>query len=205
MELYFAPLSCSMATKIALNEIGETAATEAVSLGDKKTASGKDYWTINPKGQVPALRTREGTILTEGPAVLQYVADLKPDAGLAPPAGTPERYRLQQWLNYVATELHKAVFALVFNPKAPDAVKAYAMEQIPAKFAFLSGELKDRDFLLDRFTVADAYLVTVLNWCGLAGIDLKPYPVLAAYHQRLAARPSVAKAMAEDMKLAGIG
>lgn len=203
MELFFAPLSCSMATRIALYETGQNAKFSQVTLSTKKTADGRDYWGINPTGQVPALLTDDMGILAEGPAVLQYVADKAPASGLAPAAGTPERYRLQQWLNYVSTEVHKAVYAQIFNPASPPEVKDYARKIVGQRYDRLSKHLEGRDFLLDRFTVADAYLVTTLGWADPAGIDLKPWPVLVAYRDRLRQRPSVAKALAEEMKIAG--
>lgn len=204
MELYFAPMSCSLATRIALYESGLDATFHQVTLSTKQTADGRDYLTINPKGQVPALRTASGDILTEGPAVLQYVADLAPGSRLAPAAGSPERYRLQQWLNYISTEVHKAVFYMIFSPASPPEVKAFARESLaPARYDHLSAHLADRDFLLDGFTVADAYLVTTLNWAVPAGIDLARWPVLAAYRDRLMQRPAVARAVGEESSLRG--
>lgn len=203
MELFFAPLSCSMATRIALYETGQQADFTQVTLSTKKTADGRDYWGINPTGQVPALMTDDIGILAEGPAVLQYVADKAPAAGLAPAAGTPDRYKLQQWLNYISTEVHKAVFATIFNPATPPEAKEYARKAVAQRYDRLSKHLEGRDFLLDRFSVADAYLITTLGWADPAGIDLKPWPALVAYRDRLRQRPSVAKAIAEEMKIAG--
>jgi glutathione S-transferase len=203
MELFFAPLSCSMATRIAIYETGQKADFTQVTLSTKKTADGRDYWGINPTGQVPALKTDDMGILAEGPAVLQYVADKAPSSGLAPAPGTPDRYRLQQWLNYVSTEVHKAVFAQIFNPASPPEVKDYARKIIAQRYDRLSKHLDGREFLMDRFTVADAYLVTTLGWVDPAGIDLKPWPVLVAYRDRLRQRPSVAKALGEELALAG--
>lgn len=203
MELYASPLSCSMATKIALKEIDENAVIHNVTLSTKKVADGRDFWGVNPKGLVPALVTREGALLTEGPAVLQYVADLKPEKGLAPRAGTFARYELQQWLNYIATEIHKTVFAQIFNPNTPPASKDFARTVAPAKLKIVEDRLTDREFLLDGFTVADAYLATVLNWCAPAGVSLDAFPALKAYSARMNARPSVAAVLGEDLKLAG--
>lgn len=203
MDLYFAPLSCSLATRIALYESGQPAGFHQVTLASKTlTADGADYLAINPKGQVPALRTDDGQILTEGPAILQYVADRKPEAGLAPPAGSFERAQLQQWLNYIGSEIHKAVFYMCFNPASPPEVKAFVKDTLlPARYAFLSKHLEGREYLLDRFTVADAYLVTTLNWAAPAGIDLSQWPVLQAYHARHVQRPAVARAMGEELAL----
>lgn len=203
LELYFAPLSCSLATRISAYEAGLPLAAHEVRLSDKTlVADGADYLAINPKGQVPALRLESGDILTEGPAVLQYVADLAPASGLAPPAGTLPRYRLQQWLNYISTEVHKAVFYALFNPASPHEAKAFAREVLaPARYDHLSAHLADREFLLDGFTVADAYLTTTLNWAAPGGIDLARWPVLVAYHGRMMQRPAVARAVGEEAAL----
>jgi glutathione S-transferase len=145
-------------------------------------------------------------LLTEGPAVLQYVADLAPGSGLCPPPSAFERYRVQQWLNFISTELHKQIFAVVFNPGAPAEAKAYALKAIlPFKFDFLEQQLSDaRAYPAgDRFTVADAYLLTVLNWRQSAGVDVESWKFIQAYHQRMLARPQVARDVSEEMKLAG--
>lgn len=203
MDLYFAPLSCSLATRIALYESGQSAGFHQVTLSTKRTASGADYLAINPKGQVPALVCDDGEILTEGSAVLQYVADRVPDSGLAPPAGAFDRYRLQQWLNYIAAEVHKQVFYTLFSPAVPAEAKTFAREvALPARFDHLSAHLKDRAYLVgDRFTVADAYLVTALNWTAPAGVDLKRWPVLADWHAVQLKRPAVARAVGEEFAL----
>lgn len=202
MELYFAPLSCSMASRIALYEAGLDAKFFQVTLSTKTLSDGRDYLQINPKGQVPALKLDDGDILTEGPAVLQYIADQVPAGKLAPAHGTRARYKLQQWLNYISTEVHKALFYTMFNPASPPEAKAFARDVLlPARYDHLSRHLKDREFLLDTFTVADAYLVTTLNWAKPAGVDLAKWPVLAAYAQRIAARPAVAKAIGEELAL----
>lgn len=203
MDLYFSPLACSLATRIALYESGQKADFHQVVLATKQLVGGGDYRAINPKGQVPALRLDEGRLLTEGPAILQYVADRAPQSGLAPAAGTPERYELQMWLNYISAEIHKQIFYTLFNPASPPEAKAYARDVVaPAKYDFLSAHLADRDFLLgDRFTVADAYLVVTLNWAQPGGIDLARWPVMADYHRRMTARPAVARAVGEEMAL----
>jgi len=208
MDLYFSPLACSLATRIALYEAnleGETA-FHNVTLSTRRTEDGRDYWKITAKGQVPALITREGELLTEGPAVLQYVADQAPKTGLAPSADTFDRYRVQQWLNFISTELHKQIFAVAFNPGAPAEAKNYALSTVlPQKFDFLERHLSDgRAYLTgDTFTVADAYLLTVLNWPRSAGVDLARWKSIQAYHERMLTRPQVARAVAEEMKLAG--
>ncbi|PEQ10512.1 hypothetical protein B2G71_22055 [Novosphingobium sp. PC22D] len=203
MILYFSPMSCSLASRISLYEAGLVADFQVVDLASKKLADGSDYFAVNPKGQVPTFVTRDGEILTEGPAVLQHIADLAPDSGLAPPNGSFERSRLQMWLNYVATEIHKAVFYFVFNPAVPDETRTFVMEKLlPRQYAFLAAHLDDQEFLLDRFTVADAYLVATLNWAVFKGIDLSAWPALDRYYERAMARPSIARAMREEAELA---
>jgi glutathione S-transferase len=202
MELYFAPMSCSLATRITLYEAGIEADFHQVELATKRTKAGVDYLTVNPKGQVPALRTDSGTIITEGPAVLQYVADLKPESGLAPPAGSPDRTTLHIWLNYISTEIHKAVFYAMFNPATPPEMKAFARASLPAKYDYLSNHLAARSFLVgDKFTVADAYLVTTLGWAMAARIDLSPWPILTSYRDSIMQRPAVGRAFAEEAEL----
>ncbi len=202
MELFFSPLACSLATRIALYEADLPATFTQVTLSTKRTGDDRDYFQVNPKGQVPALQTDDGALLTEGPAVLQYVADLAPDSGLAPAAGTPARYTLQTWLNYVATEVHKQVFAMMFNPATPQEAKAFARQLLEAKLAYLDGHLTGRETLLgEDFTVADCYLITALNWCRAIKLDLSAWPALAAYQARHEQRPAVARAMAEEATL----
>lgn len=209
MDLYFVPMACSMATRIALYEIGEGERTgfHRVRLWAKQLEDGSDYYAVNPKGQVPALRLDDGTLITEGAAVLQYLADLKPAARLAPAAGTIDRTKLQIALNFIATELHKLVLAQIFDPDAPDASKAHARDVVaPRKFALLARELEGRDYLLDSgFSVADAYAFFVLTLCPLAKVDLTPWPVLQAYYDRLMKRPSVARVRQEEIELAKTG
>lgn len=205
MDLYFAPLSCSLATRIALYEAGIDAGFHQVVLSTKLLTDGNDYRSINPKGQVPALRLGDGTILTEGAAVLQYVADQAPASGLAPAAGSAERYRLQSWLNYIAGELHKQIFYVLFNPAYPSEAKAFAKTSVaPAKFAYVADHLKNDSYLIgDRFTVADAYLIVVLGWTQPAGIDLAQWPELVIYRDRIMARSAVARAFSEELALRG--
>jgi glutathione S-transferase len=197
MKLYFSPLACSMATRIALYEAGAEASFVRVDLKTKRVADGSDFHAVNPMGQVPALRIEGGEVLTENAAVLQYVADRHPAAGLAPPPGAG-RSRLQQWLSFIATELHKAVYIPLFVPDAPDGAGAFARRLAPQRFARLAAHLDGRAHLLDRFSVADAYLTTVLNWSGATGIDLGQWPLVDAYYRRMLERPSVARAIAEE-------
>lgn len=195
MKLYYSPGACSLSPHIVLNEIGLPYTAEKVDLRSKKTETGADYTAVTSKGAVPALVLDGGGVLTEGAAIVQYLADLKPESGLAPRPGTLERYRLMEILNYVATEVHKS-FGPLFNPKASADWKAGAIANIEAKFNWLSGFLGDKKFLLgDGFTVADAYLFTVLRWTGHVNIDLAKWPTLVAYSARVAARPKVQAAL----------
>lgn len=200
MDLYFAPLACSMATRIALYEAGADVTFISVDTRSKRVADGSDFYAINPMGQVPVLRTDAGELLTENPAVLQYVADRNPDSGLAPRDGIA-RYRLQQWLNFITSELHKVVFIPLLDPQSNDGAKEYARNKMGTRLGYVDLHLTGRDWLLDRFTVADAYLVTVLNWAGFTSIDLAPWPTLQAYFHRARERPSVARAMADELAL----
>lgn len=198
MELYFAPLACSLATRIALYEAGATARFTQVDTRAKRVADGSDFLAVNPLGMVPVVRLDDGALLTENGAILSYVAERFP--ALAP-ADPTQRLQLSQWLSFIGTELHKVVFMPLLDPKSNDGAKTYAREKAQSRFAHLEAHLDGREFLLDRFTVADAYLTTVLNWCGVTGIDLKPWPAVAAYHQSMHRRPSVAKAFAEELAL----
>jgi glutathione S-transferase len=200
MELYFAPLACSMATRIALYEAGAPATFHQVDTRTKRVADGSDFLAVNAMGQVPVLRTDQGELLTENPVVLQYVADLYPETGLAPQSGMP-RYRLQQWLNFVTSELHKLVFNPLLDRGSPDGAKAFARDKAAQRFDYLNDRLSGRDFLLDRFTVADAYLVVVLNWAAFSGVDLAQWPAVQAYFKRMRERPSVGRALAEEFAL----
>jgi glutathione S-transferase len=200
MEIFFAPLACSMATRIAVYEAGAEAEFRRVDTKAKRVADGSDFFEVNAMGQVPVLRTDAGELLTENPAVLQYVADRHPGSGLAPQGGFA-RYDLQRWLNFITSELHKVVFIPLLDPAAPEGAKAYARDKAAPRLAHLNAHLKGRDYLLDRFTVADAYLVTVLNWAKPSGIDLAAWPAVLTYFKRMLARPSVAKAFAEELAL----
>jgi glutathione S-transferase len=200
MDLYFSPLACSMATRIALYDAGAEAGFIQVDTRSKRVEDGGDFLAVNGMGQVPVLRTDEGELLTENPAVLQYVADRFPGSGLAPQGGA-ERYRLQQWLNFTTSELHKVVFVPLLDPKASEGAKAYAREKAPQRLAHLAKHLEGREFQLDRFTIADAYLVTVLNWGRYSGVDLAQWKAVDAYYHRMLERPSVARALSEEIAL----
>ena len=198
MKLYFSPGACSLAPHIVLQEAGLPAEIERVDLRSKKTATGADYMAINPKGYVPALQLDDGELLTEVTTILQYLADLAPQSKLAPAFGTIERYRLLEWLNFIATEVHKG-FAPTFNPKQSDDAKKLAVEGLRRRFDYLQAQLKGHDYLMGKtFTVADGYLFTTLRWTKYVGIDLEHWPVLAAYVARIGARPSVLAAVAAE-------
>jgi glutathione S-transferase len=191
MKLYYSPGACSLSPHIVLAESGLPFDLEKVDLSAKKTERGADYWTINPKGYVPALELDDGQVLTEGPAIVQYLADLALQKKLAPPAGTMERYRLQEWLNFISTELHKG-FSPLFNPRASDDWKSAARELLGKRIGIVAKQLEGRSYLTGEvFTVADAYLFTILRWAVRVKLDMSPWPVLADYLKRVAARPAV--------------
>jgi len=195
MKLFYSPGACSLSPHIVLLEAGVPFTKERVDTKSKKTETGSDYFAVNSKGAVPALQLDDGTVLTEGAVIVQYIADRKPDSTLAPRAGTIERYRLMELLNYVATEVHKG-FGPLFNPKASSEWKEAAKAALSTKFDWLSGYLGSKSYLLgETFTLPDAYLFTVLNWTGHVGIDLGKWPVLSAYQARIAQRPKVQEAM----------
>ena len=202
MKLYFSPGACSLSPHIVLREAGANFELEQVDNREKKTKSGQNYWTINPKGQVPVLELDNGERLTEGPIIVQYIADQKPSSGLVPPAGTMERYRVLEWLNFITSELHKS-FGPIFRPTTPDAYKATSKENLAKRFDFLDKELSGRQFLTgDKFTIADAYLFVILRWAARIDIDLAKWPNLKAYVDRIAARPKVQEALKAEGLLA---
>lgn len=204
MQLFFSPLSCSLACSIVAAEAGLSIERVQVNLRTKRLKSdGSDYRAISPKAQVPALRLADGTVLTEVPAVLLYLADRAPETGLAPPEGTIERYRLIEALSFIGAELHKHAFYPLFAPDMPEAAKTFARETaLPRKLALAEERLAGRLTLLgDRFTAADAYLVTVCNWTRFAPVSLEPFPGLRAYLAHHLARPKVASAVEADAEL----
>jgi glutathione S-transferase len=201
MELYFAPLACSLATRIALYEAGANVRYVQVDTRAKQLADGDNFYSINPLGQVPVLREDDGFQLTENTAVLPYVADRFPEARLAPPAGTRERARMQQWLGFVGTELHKAVFVPLLTRGTEETVKDYSRGNATLRFDVLERYLHGRTWLLDTFSVADAYLFAVLNWAPHVGIDLGAWPAMQAYMRRLHERPALAKALRDELDL----
>ena len=201
MRLYYAPGACSLSPHIVLREADRRFDLERVDLKTHRTASGIDFTTINPKGYVPALQLDgPGTpVLTEGPAIVQYIADLAQDARLAPPNGTFARYHLQEWLNFISTELHKS-FGPLFNPATPEDYKPIAKDTITKRFAFVDQHLAKRGpFLLGgQFSVADAYLFVMTFWANYLKMDLSSWPHLKMYSERVAARPHVREAMKEE-------
>lgn len=191
MKLFYAPGACSMSPHIVLAESGLPFEIERVDLKTKRTASGADFLAINPKGYVPALELDNGEILTEGPAIVQYVADLAPASKLAPPAGTLARARLQEWLHFIGTELHVR-FGPAFDPATPEATRDKAVAAIERRYDWLEPQLATRSWLMgETFSAADAYLYTVASWSKWVKIDLNRWPQLKAYLKRVLERPAV--------------
>jgi glutathione S-transferase len=200
MELYFSPLACSLATRIALYEAEADATFIGVDAESHTTYDGRDYAQIHGLALVPALRLDDGELLTENAAILQHVAEQFPAARLAPTDARGLTH-LRQWLSFISTELHKGVFNPVFDATAPADAKAHALSKAQSRLSWVAARLEGREFLLDRFSVADAYLYTVLNWTFVTPVDLKRWPVLAAYRARLHERPSIARAFAQEQAL----
>jgi len=191
MKLYYSPGACSQAVHIALHEAGLDHNSEAVDLRAKRTETGADYWAINPKGSVPALDFGNGEILTENAAILQYLADLSGDPALLPPVGELRRYRVLEWLNFIATELHKG-FGPLWNPNASVDAKQAARDLLAKKFDYAEQKLGAGPFLMgEQLTIADPYLFVMLGWTGLHGIDLDRWPGLVAFTERMRNRPAV--------------
>jgi len=195
LKLYYSPGACSLSPHIVAREAGIEVDLVKVDLKARKLEDGGDYARINAKGYVPALALDDGTLLTEGTAIVQYLADRHPDSGLAPSNGTLERYRLQEWLNFLTSEIHKS-FSPLFNPAAAEGWKQAARENIVRRFDLITERLGPNAYLMgERFTVADAYLFTLLNWCQWTGIDLARWPALKDYLARVAGRPKVQEAL----------
>lgn len=199
MKLYYSPGTCSLSPHIVAREADIPVDLVRVDIRSNphRTADGADYaLTITGKGYVPALELDDGAVLTEGAAIVQYLADYAPESGLAPPAGTFERYRLVEWLSFIGSELHKMFSPWLFHPEHGEQAAGVARGKIGERFAFIDRHLQDRRYLLgDRFTVADAYLFTIVSWSRLLGIDLAAWPSLAAYTDRISGRPAVQEAM----------
>jgi glutathione S-transferase len=200
MKLYYTPGACSLHPHIALCEAGIPHSIEKVDLKAKKTETGADYLAINPKGYIPALQLDNGEMLVEGAAIVQYIADQKPDSHLAPKWGTMERYRLQEWLTFISSELHKQ-FSPLFNAAIPDDVKKIFRDRVMGRFTYIDKQLAGKQFLMgSQFTVADGYLYNMLLWAKRVEMDLSALPNITAFTARIAARPKVVEAMkAEGM------
>lgn len=197
MKLFFCPGTCSFASHIALRELGVPFDLERVDLRSKKTGTGADFTAINPKGYVPALQIDRG-VLTENIAVLQYIADLKPEGHLAPAKESFERYRLQEWLGFINSEVHKG-YKPYFDPDATEQEKSRAGQKLGQRYGYLNQQLSDKAFLMgEQFTVADAYLYTVLGWAAKVGIDLSKLSNLQRYQARIAERPAVQAAQTAE-------
>jgi glutathione S-transferase len=195
MKLYYAPGACSLSPHIVSREAGIPVELKKTSTKDKTVDGGGDFWKVNGKGYVPALELDNGQVLTEGPVIVQYLADQKPESGLAPKAGSIERYKVQEWLNFITSEIHKG-FSPLFRPTTPDEYKKIAKENLANRFAWLDKQLAGKDYLMGKqFTVADAYLFTVLRWSVPMQIDLSQWPNLKAYFDRVDARPKVKEAL----------
>jgi glutathione S-transferase len=198
MKLYYSPGACSLSPHIALKEAGLPFDLVKVDLKAKTLADGGDYKTVNPKGQVPALALDNGEVLTEGPVIVQMIADKAPAAKLAPPNGTPERYRLQEWLNFISTELHKS-FSPLFQPALSDDTKQFFKDRIMSRLAHVNDALAGKDYLTgSTFSVADGYLFTILRWAEGMKLDISALKNLAAYKARVAARPKVQEALVAE-------
>ena len=195
MKLYFSPGACSLSPHIVLLEAGLAFSTERVDLGKKLTAGGADFRGINPNGYVPALELDNGAVLTEGPAIVQYLADSAPQANLLPAVGSVERYQVLGWLNYISTELHKN-FSPLFKLDATEDMRANARKMLALRFSHIARHLDSRDYLGgDAFSVADAYLFTVLGWTDVVKFSLADWPQLQAFRERIGARPAVQAAL----------
>jgi glutathione S-transferase len=195
MKLYYSPGACSLSPHIALREAGLAFEPVLASTKSHKLENGTDYYGINPLGYVPMLELDDGTRLREGPAIVQYIADLAPTKNLAPANGTLSRYRLQEWLTFIGTEIHKG-YSPLFNAAMPQEAKTISQNKLKSRYEWLNGELGGKDYLLgEHFSVADGYLFSVTNWAQPTGLDLSPYPNVQAWHARVAARPAVQEAM----------
>lgn len=195
MKLFFSPAACSLSPHITLRESGLPFELVRIDMVNRKTADGADYLKINPKGQVPALQLDDGQIITEGPAIVQYVADQAPAKKLIPAAGTIDRYRVQEWLNFTCSELHKN-FGLIFKFRDVEGMAPALIGLINERLVYVEKQLTGKEFLVgNTFTVADAYLFTALSWCKFLQIDLSVHPAITAFNERVAARPAVQQAL----------
>jgi glutathione S-transferase len=195
MQLYFSPGACSLASHITAREAGIPVELKRADTKTKKLVDGGDFYAVNPKGAVPALRLDDGQVLTEGVAIMQYLADQKPESNLVPKAGTMARYRVQEWLNYITSEIHKT-YSPLWNPANDPKVKEFALANLEKKLDWTNAQLAGKKYLTgDAFTIADAYLYTVLNWSYFLNLGLDKWPALKEFHARVAARPKVQEAL----------
>ncbi len=195
MKLYFAPGVCSLSPHICLREAGLSVELVKVDIKAHTLDDGTDYLKVNPNGYVPLLELDNGERLTEGPAIVQYIADLNPAARLAPAAGTVERAKLQSWLGFIGTEIHKG-YSPIFNPAANAEFKAWQKQRLIDRYTWIAAQLEGKQYVMgEAFTVADAYLFTTLGWMGFVGLDVAQWPILQAYRERVASRPRVQEAM----------
>lgn len=195
MKLFYAPGACSVSPHIALCEAGIPHQIEKVDLKAKKTESGADYLAINPKGYIPALQLDNGEMIVEGAVIVQYIADQKPESGLAPKAGTMERYRLQEWLTFISSELHKT-FSPLFNAAMPDEGKKIFRDRLALRFGYVDKQLAGKNYLMgSNFTVADGYLYNMVRWARRVELDLSACPNVTAFEARMEARPKVIEAL----------
>ena len=198
MKLYYSPGACSLAPHIVLNEAGLAYETEKVDLATKKTAAGGDFLAVNPKGYVPAITLDDGQLLTEVQVLLRYVADQKPQSNLMPKPGTMERYRVEEWMNYIASELHKS-YSPLFRPNTPEEYKTIVRGNLAKRLALLDRALAGKQYLMgNAFTAADAYAFTILRWSAFTKVDLSPYANIKAYMARMEARPKVQQTLKEE-------
>jgi glutathione S-transferase len=198
MKLYYSPGACSLSPHIALLEAGLPYELVKVDLRAKKLENGDDFLKVNPKGQVPALALDSGELITEGPVIVQMIADQAAGKNLAPAHGSSERYKLLEWLNFITAELHKN-FGPMFSPVLGDEAKAFFKDRVMAKFKYIDSQMADRDYLMgSHFTVADGYLFTMLSWADRMKFDLSAMPNLLAYKARVAARPKVQEALTRE-------
>jgi glutathione S-transferase len=195
MKLFYSPGACSLSPHIVAREAGIDVELEKVDTKSHTFNGGSDFYKVNPKGYVPALEIKAGDVLTEGPAIVQYLGDRKPQSGIVPAAGSPERYRLQEMLGYINSEIHKN-YSPLFSDTTPQQVRIEKLEALAKRYALIEKQLAGRDYLFGKtFTAADAYLFTVTNWAQYVKLDLSPFPNLQAFQKRVAARPAVQAAM----------
>jgi glutathione S-transferase len=201
VDLYFSPMACSLASRISLYEAGaQDVQFVEVDPKTKRTMAGANYFDVYSLGLVPYLRLDDGSAVSENAAILQYIASRYPDSELAP-KNERERAQLQQWLCFIGTELHKGMFIPLFDKNAPEGTREHTLKKYESRWKYLNNHLAGRQYLLDRFTVADAYLYTILNWTVPTQVDLTPYPAIKSYYASLQTRPSVVKAFSEEMAL----